>query len=649
MGVWCPPLNPSPESPRDESIRAAASLREGNIGPSVGQCPSVLQILSLTKTTRSQALAEDIATELARALQLPGTNRTLGRKFVGFGLSALRDYSSDAEAEGAFLKKSRSLASIRPELANGLLHRVRERLRNATLQVTAEREEAAVGAKRGALAGFSALNGETLRGGTGAPSGGGVIKASRERPASSRRPAAALGLEDLAAWKRAERAGVHPDSAKEDPASSDASTHGGGGAARPERSGIGVDRDAWDRPVRLDSSKTTASEHFWNRGGTPGSAPSTSSTVAAARVGFRVWTPSWRDEPTTRCEASAGGASPRDRGAASSSSGEEDGEEEWAAATPRAAARRGVDEDFDRRYYDDGLEAGGGTAGDGEAPFVGNEAVWEAREAAMARQRAKGERHAGSAPAAAAGGAATPAGQGKVAGLSARRSQLHADQAAWEENRLLTSGVASEREVELDFDDEAEARCTLLVHQLRPPFLDGRVAFTTQQDMVPTVRDATSDMATNARNGSARPAVRAPPTRRRAARRLAPPRRRRSSGPCDRRASGARCDTASGSSAGAAWAMRSRAAIRDAASAWRRPPGSFHAMRASAARRAPTRSTTTVRTARSGVPEREGRSLGSGLAHLSSRPRGRSWSSGGAFPYAASGMRCSRSSVTTRS
>ncbi|KAH8096493.1 ATP-dependent RNA helicase [Aureococcus anophagefferens] len=131
-------------------------------------------------------------------------------------------------------------------------------------KVTAEREEAAVGAKRGALAGFSALNGETLRGGTGAPSGGGVIKASRERPASSRRPAAALGLEDLAAWKRAERAGVHPDSAKEDPASSDASTHGGGGAARPERSGIGVDRDAWDRPTR---ERSKMRHRFWELGG----------------------------------------------------------------------------------------------------------------------------------------------------------------------------------------------------------------------------------------------------------------------------------------------------------------------------------------------------------------------------------------------
>jgi pre-mRNA-splicing factor ATP-dependent RNA helicase DHX38/PRP16 len=34
-------------------------------------------------------------------------------------------------------------------------------------------------------------------------------------------------------------------------------------------------------------------------------------------------------------------------------------------------------------------------------------------------------------------------------------------------------------------------------------FLDGRVSFTTQQDMVPTVKDPTSDMARCAREGSA--------------------------------------------------------------------------------------------------------------------------------------------------
>jgi hypothetical protein len=31
--------------------------------------------------------------------------------------------------------------------------------------------------------------------------------------------------------------------------------------------------------------------------------------------------------------------------------------------------------------------------------------------------------------------------------MSARKSQLHADQEAWEDNRLIQSGVAAEREV----------------------------------------------------------------------------------------------------------------------------------------------------------------------------------------------------------
>ena len=37
---------------------------------------------------------------------------------------------------------------------------------------------------------------------------------------------------------------------------------------------------------------------------------------------------------------------------------------------------------------------------------------------------------------------------------------------------------------------------------MKPPFLDGRIVFTTQQEMVSVVKDPTSDMATLARNGS---------------------------------------------------------------------------------------------------------------------------------------------------
>lgn len=45
-------------------------------------------------------------------------------------------------------------------------------------------------------------------------------------------------------------------------------------------------------------------------------------------------------------------------------------------------------------------------------------------------------------------------------------SQLNADQQAWEENRLLTSGVAMRNEVDTDFDDENEARVRIWVHKV---------------------------------------------------------------------------------------------------------------------------------------------------------------------------------------
>ena len=54
-----------------------------------------------------------------------------------------------------------------------------------------------------------------------------------------------------------------------------------------------------------------------------------------------------------------------------------------------------------------------------------------------------------------------------------------------------------------DFDDEEEARITLLVHDARPPFLDGRTVYTKQAEAVLPVKDATSDMAVVARKGSA--------------------------------------------------------------------------------------------------------------------------------------------------
>jgi pre-mRNA-splicing factor ATP-dependent RNA helicase DHX38/PRP16 len=57
-------------------------------------------------------------------------------------------------------------------------------------------------------------------------------------------------------------------------------------------------------------------------------------------------------------------------------------------------------------------------------------------------------------------------------------------------------------EVQTEFDNEEEQRVTLIVHNLKPPFLDGRVRLSLQQDSVSTVKDLTSDFAQNARKGS---------------------------------------------------------------------------------------------------------------------------------------------------
>nr|KMM70117.1 pre-mRNA-splicing factor ATP-dependent RNA helicase prp16 [Coccidioides posadasii RMSCC 3488] len=87
--------------------------------------------------------------------------------------------------------------------------------------------------------------------------------------------------------------------------------------------------------------------------------------------------------------------------------------------------------------------------------------------------------------------------------FNARAVQKQKDVDAWETNRMLTSGVAQRRDYEADFeDDEDSTRVHLLVHDLRPPFLDGRTIFTKQLEPVPAVRDPQSDMAVFSRKGS---------------------------------------------------------------------------------------------------------------------------------------------------
>ncbi|XP_013188412.2 pre-mRNA-splicing factor ATP-dependent RNA helicase PRP16 isoform X5 [Amyelois transitella] len=87
--------------------------------------------------------------------------------------------------------------------------------------------------------------------------------------------------------------------------------------------------------------------------------------------------------------------------------------------------------------------------------------------------------------------------------VSAQRQQIDKDNELWERNRMLTSGVVHSINVNNDLDEESVDRVHLLVHNIVPPFLDGRIVFTKQPEPVIPVKDPTCDMAVNARKGSA--------------------------------------------------------------------------------------------------------------------------------------------------
>nr|XP_053648813.1 pre-mRNA-splicing factor ATP-dependent RNA helicase PRP16-like [Cherax quadricarinatus] len=87
--------------------------------------------------------------------------------------------------------------------------------------------------------------------------------------------------------------------------------------------------------------------------------------------------------------------------------------------------------------------------------------------------------------------------------MSAKQRQIHKDNELWETNRMLTSGVVQKIDYDEDFEEEFTNRVHILVHNIVPPFLDGRIVFTKQPEPVIPVKDSTSDMAIVSRKGSA--------------------------------------------------------------------------------------------------------------------------------------------------
>ena len=145
----------------------------------------------------------------------------------------------------------------------------------------------------------------------------------------------------------------------------------------------------------------------------------------------------------------------------------------------------GDERDLDRAWYDD--DEGGGARGDAFDAFGvgGDDERMRKREVEYQKRLTRRD------------------GRPMTLAQSKRMAGVHADHNTWEENRLVTSGVVRVREVDLDFETEEENRVMLLVHDTKPPFLDGRAVLTKQAEMVLPVKDPTSDMAMIARKGSA--------------------------------------------------------------------------------------------------------------------------------------------------
>ncbi|KAJ3212239.1 DEAH-box RNA helicase prp16, partial [Clydaea vesicula] len=88
--------------------------------------------------------------------------------------------------------------------------------------------------------------------------------------------------------------------------------------------------------------------------------------------------------------------------------------------------------------------------------------------------------------------------------MTARQKQYSQEDNLWETNRMLISGVVQRSQYRFgkELDEEEESRTHVLIRDLRPPFLDGKVVFTKQLDPINPVKDPTADMAMCSRKGS---------------------------------------------------------------------------------------------------------------------------------------------------
>ncbi|KAL3643183.1 hypothetical protein CASFOL_013998 [Castilleja foliolosa] len=130
----------------------------------------------------------------------------------------------------------------------------------------------------------------------------------------------------------------------------------------------------------------------------------------------------------------------------------------------------------------DWFDREGGTVYDGNnsSYFLGDEASFQKKEAALGKKLVRRD--------------------GSTFSQSKKHSLMAADNARWEDRQLLSSGAVRGTKLTTEFDEEKQK--VLLVHDTRPPFLDGSIFCTKKAELIMPFKDPTSDMAILSRKGS---------------------------------------------------------------------------------------------------------------------------------------------------
>jgi len=90
----------------------------------------------------------------------------------------------------------------------------------------------------------------------------------------------------------------------------------------------------------------------------------------------------------------------------------------------------------------------------------------------------------------------------KIGSSNLKQNEKNLDHLKWEINRMDHSGFFIVKNQQSMAEDDDLNRVTLMVHDVKPPFLDDKIKYTKQLEPIQIVKDAESDMAILSKKGS---------------------------------------------------------------------------------------------------------------------------------------------------